>query len=315
MAMAPCAALAVGRGYEGDPIALVRDSFKHYVEAVLQHLTELQRRWHPFEAVSAGKCRSSKQVEELAALCRECGLASAKAVVACDRVLRRQIQEPKEHCVSSRLEASPQAAPDQEEAQELRQLMAKRLQRAYRRFQQRRKHSKLKAGKVLATSLVCCLGTQLQQSLNYWRSGVARKHAAGVIAKAAQGWLSRRCAHRAAKLFKALRCAENQRSFRLMRRHFALWTWKLEFSQRWQRKREEDLALTPVDVVEKQRDFWWLFPSDGKTAVAKAQFAWFKKRLAWLAWVSAMSIERKTVAASALFVVSQWYQRLRHGGR
>ena len=28
------------------------------------------------------------------------------------------------------------------------------------------------------------------------------------------GWLSRRCAYRAAKLFHALRCAENQRSFR-----------------------------------------------------------------------------------------------------
>ena len=32
---------------------------------------------------------------------------------------------------------------------------------------------------------------------------------------------------------------------------------------------QEDLALTSVDAAEKQRDFWWLFPSDGKTAVAK----------------------------------------------
>ncbi|CAE7569898.1 unnamed protein product [Symbiodinium sp. CCMP2456] len=297
-------AMATAHG-PGDPIVLVRDSFKHYIEAfgqvslrwtqvaipeaVLQHLTELQRRWHPLHV--PGKCASSKQVEELAALCRECGLASAKAVVACDRVLRRQIQEPKKNCDRSRLEDSPPAATDQRE--ELRQLMAKRLQRAYRGFQQRRRRSKLKAGKVLATSLVCCLAAQIRQSLHHWRSGVARQQAAGVIAKAAQGWLSRRCAYRAAKLFHALRCAENQRSFRLTRRHFAAWTWKLEFYQRWA-KREEDLALTSLDAVEKQRDFWCLFPSDGKTAVAKAQFDWFKKRLAWLAWVIAMSIERKT---------------------
>ncbi|OLP76251.1 hypothetical protein AK812_SmicGene43837 [Symbiodinium microadriaticum] len=159
MAMAPCA---------GDPIVLVRDSFKHYIEAVLQHLTELQRRWHPVDVPK--KWASSKQVEELAALCRECGLASAKAVVACDRVLRRQIQEPQKNCDRSRLEDSPAAATDQRE--ELRQLMAKRLQRAFRGFQQRRRRSKQKVGKVLATSLVRCLTAQIQQSLHHWRSGV-----------------------------------------------------------------------------------------------------------------------------------------------
>lgn len=134
MAMAPCT---------GDPIVLVRDSFKHYIEAVLQHLTELQRRWHPVDVPR--KWASLKQVEELAALCRECGLASAKAVVACDRVLRRQIQEPQKNCDRSRLEDSPAAATDQRE--ELRQLMAKRLQRAFRGFQQRRRRSKQKAAK------------------------------------------------------------------------------------------------------------------------------------------------------------------------
>eukprot|EP00435_Cladocopium_sp_Y103_P063202 s146_g24.t1 len=65
-----------------DPVLLVRDSFKRYLEAALLHLTDLQRRW-PSEGTS-----QRWQVEELTSLCKECGLASAKAVVACERVLK-----------------------------------------------------------------------------------------------------------------------------------------------------------------------------------------------------------------------------------
>ncbi|CAL1152843.1 unnamed protein product [Cladocopium goreaui] len=65
-----------------DPVLLVRDSFKRYLEAALLHLSDLQRRW-PSESTS-----QRWQVEELTNLCKECGLASAKAVVACERVLK-----------------------------------------------------------------------------------------------------------------------------------------------------------------------------------------------------------------------------------
>lgn len=82
--MAPCQ----------DPVLLVRDSFKRYLEAALLHLSDLQRRW-PSESTS-----QRWQVEELTHLCKECGLASAKAVVACERVLKSrwnaQVQEAEE---------------------------------------------------------------------------------------------------------------------------------------------------------------------------------------------------------------------------
>ena len=109
--MARCAARAVGRGYEalvsfflelrrleagdlqpdqspsqGDPIVLVRDSFKHYIEAlgirfcfrvsetrvaihkaVLQHLTELQRTGEHLRRILHG-CFFSRVLQALASL-------------------------------------------------------------------------------------------------------------------------------------------------------------------------------------------------------------------------------------------------------
>ncbi|CAE7533859.1 unnamed protein product [Symbiodinium natans] len=297
-----------------DPILLVRDSFKRYIEAVLQHLTELQRRWHPFGPLPGCDC-SGHQVEELAALCRECGLASAKAMVACDRVLRRlpravSCEESLQPSVIQRVEDQPISITEaplnlpvsacgtcgstgvQRGVPDLQQQMAKRLQRAYRRFQQRRRRRKLMAGKALAAVLLRCQSSRLQLQIRRWRSAAESRRAAATIARAAQGWLARRCAARAAKLFHALRSAERQRSFRLMRKNFATWTWKLDFDRRWM-KLEEGSSLASVDVGEKQRDFWQLFPSDGKTAVAKAQLTWFKKRVVWLAWVKAMHTEQK----------------------
>ncbi|CAK9057776.1 unnamed protein product [Durusdinium trenchii] len=66
-----------------DPIIMVQKSFKRYIEAALMHLTDLQRRWG-----EGGPVAGRSEVEELTSLCKECGLASAKAVVACERVLK-----------------------------------------------------------------------------------------------------------------------------------------------------------------------------------------------------------------------------------
>eukprot|EP00913_Durusdinium_trenchii_P032332 g30273.t1 len=69
--------------HEEDPIIMVQKSFKRYIEAALMHLTDLQRRWG-----EGGPVAGRSEVEELTSLCKECGLASAKAVVACERVLK-----------------------------------------------------------------------------------------------------------------------------------------------------------------------------------------------------------------------------------
>ncbi|CAE7241696.1 unnamed protein product [Symbiodinium pilosum] len=279
---------------QGDPILLVRDSFKRYIEAVLQHLTELQRRWDPCESVLRGMCRSSgQQVEELAALCRECGLASAKAVVACDRVLRRAqacgVQERAPNSCQSRAEDQP---PTTNKQQELQHRMATLLQYAYRRYRLRCQRRKLSASKALGALLTRWQMTKLQESLRQFRHAGDRRRAAAVIARAARGWLAQRCACRAEQLFHAVRSAERVRTLRLMRRYFTSWIWKLDFSWRWA-KRKETVSLESDDVRDHQCDFWQLFPSEGKNAVAKAQSAWFKKRMAWLAWVRTMCEELK----------------------
>lgn len=168
---------------------------------------------------------------------------------------------------------------------DLRGRMARRVQRAWRCFAARRLARRLAATTMLAGLWTAHYQVQLRMALAALRAHVTLSvwRAATAIARHVRGWRARRWATRLRHIRVAGAEIGRERGRRSLAAAVVAW-------RRWAQGAGRLRAL-PSSLASRappQRRFWALFPTDGKTAVARAQHAWALWRRALAGWALSM---------------------------
>lgn len=179
----------------------------------------------------------------------------------------------------------PGAATAAELIASLRSRMAARVQRAWRCFSARRELRRKTAIQAIFHVAAHQLRRSLVVALRSLRQAAASRteHAATQIARRVRGWLGRRRAGEARRRRLAVAGRRRHASLKALAATTTAWAGWPRCAQRRRRLAEAAAGRPPPRV-----DFWRLFPSDGKTAVAQAQRDWVLQRRAVAGWLQIM---------------------------